>query len=652
MSKLLSKLLILHILGISIATDSLRESVDRYYNIYHNASTLSWTNKLKLGLGVLNIRRDNQRFLSEEIPDRTPRFGFTFDFIVVGAGTAGATLAARLSEIPQVKVLLIEAGSHENLLMGVPLVAPFLQLDDNINWKYRMKSSKKYCLGMKDNSCSMPRGKVLGGSSVLNYMIATRGSAEDYDRWAEMGNDGWAYKDVLKYFKKLESIDIPELRSDSLYRGTDGPVHISQSTFRTPLAAAFLEAGKELGYPLVMDYNGKDMIGFSYVQNTIVNGTRVSSNRAYLHPARDRKNLHVTLEATVKRVLIDRRENQAIGVEFTKNGRDTIVYARKEVILCAGTIGSSQLLMLSGIGPAKRLTELGIKVVRDASVGKNLMDHTLYVGLAWTIKEPLTLHFFEYINPFKSYITDYLLKRSGPFTIPCGIEAVAFINTINTTRPRESNDLNIGPNVELIFTGILPNGDFILPTVMNLKSQVRQIWEKYIGSYGFMISPIVMKPKSRGWITLLANDINVKPEIVPNYFDDPEDVKTMIAGIRIAISLVQTKAMQAFDLRMANVMYPGCEKYEYDSDAFWECTIRTITNTIYHICGTCKMSPREDPTAVVDPRLKVIGVRGLRVADASIMPEITTGHPNIHIHMIAEKAADMIKEEWGYLNTS
>jgi len=308
--------------------------------------------------------------MNNEVPDMVPQQGAMYDFVVIGAGTAGATIAARLSEIHQVKVLLIEAGSKENFLMDIPLIVHMLQLSNDINWKYQTKSSNKYCLGMEGNRCNWLRGKVMDSSSMLNYMIAT--SAEDYDRWAKMGNEGWAYKDVLKYFKKLETIDIPELQSDNIYHGTKGPLHISYPLFRTPLAKAFLDAGKELGYPL-LDYNGKNIIGFSYLQTTMVNGTRMSSNRAYLHPARNRRNLHVTRESMVKKVLINRHTNRAIGVEFIKHRQITRVFASKEIILCAGAIGSSQLLMLSGIRLVKHLSELGINVIRDLPVDENLM---------------------------------------------------------------------------------------------------------------------------------------------------------------------------------------------------------------------------------------------------------------------------------------
>jgi len=570
-------------------------STKKYSNLYGNDSGGSrLMNVLKLGMGILNFWKQSRCYLTEQIPDMTPQFGDTFDFIVIGAGTAGATIAARLSEIPQIEVLLIEEGTHESLYMDIPMIAGILQMT-NINRLHRTKSSNKYCLGMEGNSCIYPTGKVIGGTSVLNYMIATRGIAEDYDRWAEMGNEGWAYKDVLKYFKKLETMHIMELKSDTAYHGTDGPVHITQPAFHTRVAEAFLEAGKEMGYSLT-DYNGKNKIGFSYLQTTIMNNTRLSSNRAYLNPVRNRNNLHVTLESTVTKVLIDPSTNRTIGVEFVKHNQIIRVFANKEVILCAGAIGSSQLLMLSGIGPVNHLTKLNIDVIKDAPVGENFMNHPAFFGLTWTINTSISLLTQDQFNPFNPYITDFLIKRTGPLTTAGGCEALGFVNT-----KLEKHDL---PNIELLFAGATFK-DYFIQKILHLKDSIRQEWTKYADTYGYSIATVLLKPKSRGRITLLANDINVKPEIVFNFFDDPDDLRTMISGVRTAIRLSQTKSMQAFGSQILNITYTECNNYEYDSDAYWECVLRIMTSTIFHYSGTCKMGAKGDPTAVVDPKLKV-----------------------------------------------
>ncbi|XP_018407247.1 PREDICTED: glucose dehydrogenase [FAD, quinone]-like [Cyphomyrmex costatus] len=609
-----------------------------------NTETPGIINIFRLIKGVLYSSIESVEFLGKQVWETTPKDGDTFDFIVIGAGTAGATVAGRLSRNPKLKVLLIEDGTYENLYMDIPLVPGLLQMT-KINRYYVPKPGNKYCQGMVGNTCVCSTAKVLGGGSVINFMAATRGNAKDYDRWAEMGNEGWAYKDVLKYFKKLETMEIPELIPDTKYHGTKGPVHITQPKFRTGVAEEFIKAAKEKGYPLV-DYNGKEEIGFSYVQTTIMNSTRMSSNRAHLFSVHDRKNFHVTLESTVTKLLIDSSTKQTTGVEFVKNNKTIRVSANKEVILCAGAFGSPQLLMLSGIGPKKHLTELGINVIQDAPVGENLMDHVAFFGSSWVINaSSMSLETTNLLNPMNPHMADYLLKRKGPFTIPGGLEIIGYVDT---KHPEKRDGL---PDVELMFGGGTFKDEFAFPLMLGFKQYLREEWHKYIGTQGWSLATVLMKPKSRGRLTLLANDINVKPEIMLNYFDDPSDIKTMIAGIKTAISFGQTKTMQALNSQLINIPYAEC-KYEYDSDAYWECALRTIGTTIFHYSGTCKMGKKGDPTAVVDPKLKVYGIKGLRVVDASIMPEIISGHINIPVYMIAEKAVDMIKEEWGYFKKS
>jgi len=554
--------------------------------------TETLSNALQFSSGFLQFLDQNQYYMNK-VKNITPRLNAEYDFIVIGAGTAGIMTAVRLSEIPNIKVLLIEAGSHENLYMDIPLITPIFQFTD-INWNYRSKPSDTYCLGMKDKRCNLPRGKVLGGSSVLNYMIASRGIPEDYDRWAEMGNEGWAYKDVLKYFKKLETINIPGLQ-DTTYHGIHGPIHIS-TTYHTTLGKTFIKAIQELGYPLI-DYNNGHKIGFSYLQTTIMNGTRMSSNRAYLHPAQNRHNLHVMIRSTARKVLIDRKTNRAIGVEYDKNNKIKYVFAKKEVILCAGAIGSPQLLMLSGIGPSKDLSELGIDVFWDAPVGENLMDHIGFFGLTWLLEAPLGIS-SRFLNPTQPDLKEFFINRSGVFTIPGACEVLGFINT---KHPRNHSAL---PDIELLFSSRAFRSSVIMQLVTGLNDQICQAWSKYIFYNGWNIQPILMKPKSRGRIRLLANDVNIHPEIELNYFSDPDDIKSMIDGIRTAIKISQTETMQALHTQFLNDM-PGCEKHEYDSNDYWECAIRTLSSTFYHISGTCKMGLKEDPTAVVDPKLKV-----------------------------------------------
>jgi choline dehydrogenase len=341
----------------------------------------NWDSNGGLAEAVINFLRGKEavkNFLIEgtkhfeEEPQDGKNILPEYYFIIVGAGSAGCVLANRLSEFPHWKVLLIEAGSKENYVMDIPLLVSPLQFSE-ANWKYKLEPSGNVCLGMKGKQCSVPRGKVMGGSSTINFMIYTRGSRHDYYRWEKLGNPGWGYKDVLPYFFKLENMTIPELRKDKRYHSTRGELPISYAPYHTPLANAFLEAAKEMGH-MTVDYNGETQVGFSYLQATMQNGARWSASRAFLHPIRSRKNLHIKKWSLVTNIVIDGDTETANGVEFVRDKTKYVVRARKEVILSAGAINSLQLLMLSGIGPAEHLSKLGIPLLQDLKVGYNLMD--------------------------------------------------------------------------------------------------------------------------------------------------------------------------------------------------------------------------------------------------------------------------------------
>lgn len=598
MSKSLLTLLILvtHIVVIIIASD---DKV-RYRNLYgyKDDQLPPERSLLNLTVGALKFMRESERQMNTGLKDSTPKNDEEYDFVVIGAGSAGATIASRLSEVPEVTVLLIEAGRNENLMMDIPILVNYLQLSDEINWKYQTEPSDHYCLGMTDHKCNWPRGKVMGGSSVLNYMIATRGDPRDYDNWAAMGNYGWSYKEVLEYFKKLETIGVDHLRRDSVMHNTNGPLYIGYPPYHTPLAESFLEAGLEMGYPTV-DYNADEHVGFSLIQSTIKNGTRMSTNRAYLYPARKRKNLILSKRSHVDKILID-DSKRAYGVEFTKADVTIRVRARKEVILSAGAINSPQILMLSGIGPSKHLAEMKINLVQDAPVGENLMDHIAYGGLVFLVNQPVSIVTDEITNPNNPYLRDFLNTRSGPYTIPGGCEALAFVDV---DQPR---NLSAYPNVELMFVGGSLVSDSVLRTTFGLSMEHwTKMFSNYTSHHSWTIFPMLMRPNSRGKILLRNTDPKSKPKIYPNYFEDPEDVRIMVKGVRASIEVSKTKAMQKFESKYYDQTVPGCEDYVYDSDEYWECAVRTYTFTIYHYAGTCKMAPENDQTGVVNPRLQV-----------------------------------------------
>ncbi|GLV42552.1 uncharacterized protein CBL_03290 [Carabus blaptoides fortunei] len=565
-----------------------------------------------------------------------------YDFIIVGAGTAGCTLAARLTENPAWQVLLVEAGRTENYLMDMPMFANYLQFTD-VNWKYWTEPSETSCLGLDNRQCHWPRGKVMGGSSVLNYMIHSRGNKKDYDGWAAMGNTGWDWKNVLKYFKKLETFNVPQEDPENMH-GFSGPVSVSYAPFQTGIANAIIESARQLGEPIV-DYNGVSQIGYSYLQLHLQNGTRASASRSYLHPIARRPNLHVKKHSEVDRLLIEPTTKRAFGVVFHTAGRKYRVRARKEVIVSAGAINSPKLLMLSGIGPRKDLQRLDIPVHVNLPVGYNLMDHISMGGLTFLIDKPYSLIFSKIVDNTSTFV-DYFRFHRGPLTIAGGCEAAAFLDLKDPGNPDGH------PNLELVFFGGSLVSDVLLRKNIGMREDIyEKMYEPIEGRDSFMVLPMLLLPKSKGRLVLRNANPRSKPKIFPNYLAYQEDIDVIVDGVLKAIELSEQPALKAIGTRLHRAPLPACKDYEFGSRQYWACQTRQFTFTIYHYCGTCKMGPAGDPTAVVDARLKVHGIQGLRVVDASIMPEIPAGHTNTPTYMIAEKAADMIKQDWSIPTT-
>ncbi|XP_037933196.1 glucose dehydrogenase [FAD, quinone]-like [Teleopsis dalmanni] len=574
----------------------------------------------------------------ESRPIDQQQFYPEYDFIIIGGGSAGAVVANRLTEIRKWKVLLIEAGPDENEISDVPSLAAYLQLS-KLDWQYKTEPSNKACLGMVNNRCNWPRGKVLGGSSVLNYMLYVRGNRYDYDHWESLGNPGWGYDNVLHYFKKSEDNRNPYLAKNQ-YHGRGGLLTVQESPWHSPLVAAFVEAGTEIGYEN-RDINGEKQAGFMIAQGTIRRGSRCSTAKAFLRPIRLRKNFHLSMNSHVTKIHIEPDTMRAKSVEFVKNGKVIRIKARREIILSAGAINTPQIMMLSGIGPKQHLEKHGIRVMQDLPVGENMQDHVGMGGMSFLVDKPVAI-VQDRFNP-TAITFQYVLRERGPMTTLGGVEGLAFVHT-----PYSNSSID-WPDIQFHMAPASINSDngARVKKVLGLKESVfQEVYKPIANKDTWTIMPLLLRPRSRGWVRLRSANPFHYPLINANYFDDPIDAKVLVEGAKIALRVAAAKVFKQFGSRVHRKPLPNCKKHKFLSDAYLECQVRTISMTIYHPCGTTKMGPAWDPEAVVDPRLRVYGIRGLRVIDASIMPTISSGNTNAPVIMIAEKGADLIKEDW------
>ncbi|XP_017015932.2 glucose dehydrogenase [FAD, quinone] [Drosophila takahashii] len=586
----------------------------------------------RLGLGnVVNVP-----FFSD-VPQKN------YDFIVVGSGAAGCTLAARLSENPNWSVFLIEAGGVENIIHQVPLLAAHLQSTAS-NWGYNSQPQRHACRGMPENKCALPRGKVLGGTSSINYMIYNRGNRRDFDGWAAAGNPGWSYEEVLPYFLRSEHAQLQGLEH-SPYHNHSGPLSVEDVRHRTRLAHAYLRAAQEAGHPRT-DYNGESQLGVSYVQATTQKGRRHSAFRAYIEPIRSRRrNLHILTLARVTRILIDAATKSAYGVEFIHQGRSFKVRARKEVILSAGAFNSPQLLMLSGIGPEDNLKAIGVPLIKALPVGKRMYDHMCHFGPTFVTNTTGQTLFAARLGP--PVVKEWLLGRADTFLSSIGgVETLTFIKVPSASQSPASQ-----PDVELIqVAGSLASDDgTALAKGANFRPEIYEKMYKDLtvrqqDHFSFLI--MHFNPASVGRLWLHNRNPLEWPRIDPKYFSAPKDVEHLLEGIKEAIRISRMPAMQAIGTRLLDKPVPGCENHEFASDDYWRCSIRTLSYTLHHQVATCRMGPESDPTTVVNHELKVHGMRKLRVVDTSVIPVPPTAHTNAAAFMIGEKAADMIRSEW------
>jgi choline dehydrogenase len=526
------------------------------------------------------------------------------DFVIVGSGSAGSAMAARLSEDGQHSVLVLEhGGTDAGPLIQMPGALSYPMNMPRYDWGYRSEPEPN--LGGRRLAC--PRGKVIGGSSSINGMVYVRGHARDYDHWAESGAQGWAYADVLPYFKRMENWHDGGHGGDPDWRGRSGPLHVSRGRRDNPLFTAFVEAGRQAGFETTPDYNGEKQEGFGPMEQTVWQGRRWSAANAYLKPALSRPNLDLH-RCLARRIVIE--NGRATGVEVERGGRIEVVKARREVILAASSINSPKLLLLSGIGPAAHLAAHGIDIVADRpGVGANLQDHLeLYIQQACI--QPITL--FKYWNlAGKAWVgLQWLLAKTGPGASN-QFESAAFV------RSRPGIEY---PDIQYHF----------LPIAVRYDGQAAA------EGHGFQAHVGPMRSASRGSVSLRSADPSDDPVIRFNYMSTEQDWADFRHCIRLTREIFSQEAFAPF---RGKEILPG-DKVQTDDEL--DAHIRDHAESAYHPCGTCRMGRKDDPMSVVDPECRVIGVDGLRVADSSIFPRITNGNLNGPSIMTGEKAADHI----------
>lgn len=525
----------------------------------------------------------------------------TFDYVIVGAGSAGCAMAYRLSEDGKNTVCVLEfGGSDRGPFIQMPSALSYPMNMNLYNWGFESDPEP----GLGGRRLATPRGKVVGGSSSINGMVYVRGHAKDFDSWEEMGAKGWGFRHVLPYFKRQETSH----GGEDGWRGTKGPLHVRRGPRNNPLYQAFIEAGRQAGYPVTEDYNGRQQEGFGPMEMTVHKGIRWSAANAYLKPALKRGNVKLITRAFAHRVLLDGR--RAVGVEYDVGGRPQQVMARREVIIAASSINSPKLLQMSGIGAPEVLKAAGVEVVHALpGVGENLQDH-LEIYFQIKSKEPVTL--YSKLNWFSKGLigAEWLFFKTGLGTTN-HFESCGFIRSAAGVPY---------PDIQYHF----------LPAAMRYDGKAA------FAGHGFQVHVGPMRSKSRGFVRIRSKDPREAPRILFNYLTHPEDLPEWRRAVRLTRELFRQPAMQRY---AADEIQPGPG---INTDAEIDGFIREHCESAYHPCGTCRMGAADDPMAVVDPECRVIGIEGLRVADSSIMPQVTNGNLNAPTIMIGEKASDHI----------
>lgn len=524
-----------------------------------------------------------------------------FDFVIVGAGSAGCAMAYRLAADGRNTVCVLEyGGSDRGPLIQMPSALSYPMNMSLYNWGFETEPEP----GLGGRRLATPRGKVVGGSSSINGMVYVRGHARDFDSWEDMGAKGWGFRHVLPYFKRQETSH----GGEDGWRGTDGPLHVTRGQRRNPLYQAFIAAGAEAGYPVTVDYNGRQQEGFGAMEMTVHQGVRWSAANAYLKPALKRGNVKLITHALARRVLLEGR--RAVGVEYAAGGGVRQVRARREVIIAASTVNSPKLLQLSGIGAPEVLGAAGIPVVHAlAGVGENLQDH-LEVYFQVRCREPVTL--YSKLGLFSKGLigAEWLLFKTG-LGATNHFESCGFIRSAAGVEY---------PDIQYHF----------LPAAMRYDGKAA------FAGHGFQAHVGPMRSKSRGFVRVRSNDPAEPPRILFNYLSHPDDMPEWRRAVRLTREIFRQPAMQRF---AAEEIQPG---QDVESDAEIDAFVRAHAESAYHPCGTCRMGSPDDPLAVVDPECRVIGIEALRVADSSIMPQVTNGNLNAPTIMIGEKASDHI----------
>ncbi|RZV43043.1 MAG: choline dehydrogenase [Acidimicrobiales bacterium] len=525
-----------------------------------------------------------------------------YNYIIVGAGSAGCVLANRLSANPANRVLLIEAGgSDKNLMIKMPTALSFPMANPKYNWGYNAQPEPT----LNDRTISCPRGRAMGGSSSINGMVYVRGHALDFDEWEQAGAKGWSYQSCLPYFKKAETW----MDGEDTYRGGNGPMGVCNGNkMKNPLYTAFIRAGDEAGYGTTEDYNGYRQEGFGPMHMTVRGGVRESTSRAYLDPVKSRGNLDIIDQALVQKLILNGKK--VVGVQFERNGKTASIMTSGEVVLSAGAIGSPAILQMSGIGPKKVLNDAGVDQVHELpGVGENLQDH-LEVYFQFRCKQNISLN-----NKLGLFAKALIGIRWVIFKTGLGatnhFESCAFIRSKPGIR---------SPDIQYHF----------------LPGAIRYDGTPSIKGHGFQVHVGPNKPKSRGHIRIVSPNALDAPKITFNYLTQQTDVSDWRACIRLTREIMSQPGMDPY---RGDEIQPGIEVQSNDEIDEW---VRNNVESAYHPSGTCKMGATDDPMTVVDPDCRVIGIEGLRVVDASIFPSITNGNLNAPIIMIAEKASDII----------